>query len=170
MIAFVFCMPGAAVLDLVSPVVGANFDESVWFWPLLLLTSFGCWTIIFLLYCMILFIWKITAPMAGVLSYACVRGGNILFGIGTRMGVVSHASSNSSYVRTQQPSNDLSPPQRYEIIAERSFMGSVKLVMWGLYLVTTGCVQGAIMVLTWVMGNRALMICLTVLLAVLAIS
>jgi hypothetical protein len=123
---------------------------------------------------MTIFFWKITAPMAGVLSYACVRGESILSGISAwvRAANPSNITNSSSLVheRTAMPPASASRPQHYEISADRGFLGAVKLIGFGLYLVTTGVLQGAISIMSAVLRSSFLMMSLTALVAVLLVS
>jgi hypothetical protein len=169
-------MPGAAVLDLASPYVGVNFDETTYFWPFLILISSLRWLVFWLFYCMLSLFWHITAPVAGVISCACVRGGSILKEVGVRMGIM-HGMGNSSspvdvYSRTSTSESHTVLPrtQQYEIVVERTIVGSVRLVAYGLYLMTTGMLQGSIAVLSFVIQSRLWMMSLTGLIAVLVIS
>jgi hypothetical protein len=171
---FVFCMPGAAVLDLASLNADVDFDETVYFWPILLLLSGICWLTIWFLFCMVSLLYTWTAPVAGVLSYACVRGRDIFTTFQHWTGQVNGSvdASMQSYNRTPTvTSHEQSRTQHYEISVERSsFVGAVRLIAFGLYLVTVGTLQALVSILTVTMQNRILMMGLTAALAVLMIS
>jgi hypothetical protein len=163
-------MPGAAVLDLASPMAGVNFDETTYFWPLLISTSCLCWLLTWLVYCMTIVFWKITAPVAGVLSYVCVRGGSILYRIQVWTGVVNGSSLVDHTNRTQYTEEELPRTQHYEITVEHTLYDAVKLILYGLYLVTVGALQGTIAVLTATLRSKFLLMSLTAVVALLAIS